>query len=881
MFETRIARVLKGDSVVGAAFLVADQWFATCAHVIKSAGKKSGETVTLRLTDGSRISAKVVPEYWREANAEDVAILHLEQPLSEMEPLPLGSSAGTKGHSFSTFGFPRPTQELAGRGEIVGEAILNRIKLLQLDSRQVTPGFSGAPIFDEVTKRVVGMVVAITPPDEYQRQGTTAFAIPSETLREVCAELQIVSICPYRNLDVFNEEDAVFFFGRERVVQKLLESLKREPRFLAVLGPSGCGKSSVVRAGLIPALTENKLPSSREWDVLIVRPGDQPFEQLENSGLKAPQNGLVDAVQTWLAEGHEKTRCVLVIDQFEEILVSTPADVRQKFIAELANVLDAPLTFTLVITMRDDFYSRLLKEAPKLGGWIERGLVNIPPTITEEELEAIVRRPAEIVGLTFEEGLPETIVADVLARDQDDSARVTVLPLLEFALTQLWELRRDNVLTHDAYRNMAGVTGGLAKWANTVYDALDKNERSMARLILELLVHPADEDQGIPDVRQARPIPAIIRENEILTQRTIDKLVQARLLTVRRDPRTGEEILEIIHDALLVEWGSLKAWLEEDRPSLQIQQQLSEAADEWKAHDRDRSYLFRGKRLDEIENWLGQHKKALSQVEREFFLACQHERRRQQTTTRILWSAAALLVLSFLVMGPGTWGYQEIIRQRTGSPFVQIETGTAILGSDDIGQMDHEITLLAYGIEKFEVSNRQYQACETYGPCTPPLNRQDYDAPVKQDFPVVWVTAKQANTYCKWLGRRLPTSVEWERAARGTQGRLWPWGDDLVPQGNLDLLMVMQPVESVPETATVDREPIYHLVDNVAEWVIRVKPGCQKEQCQLAWNGKEDLVAITGGAFDRSVERVTEITNASSTSPDSSIGFRCATNTPP
>src|SRR5690349_3349029 len=164
-FESRILRVLKGDSAGGAAFLVADHWVATCAHVIRWAGKDPGETVTLRRADGTRLQALVVPQYWREPNAEDIAILKLDQALPGLEPLPLGSSAGTKGHRFSTFGFPKPAQELAGSGEIVGEAFLNQVRLLQLDSRQVTPGFSGAPVFDEQTRRVVGMVVAITPPD--------------------------------------------------------------------------------------------------------------------------------------------------------------------------------------------------------------------------------------------------------------------------------------------------------------------------------------------------------------------------------------------------------------------------------------------------------------------------------------------------------------------------------------------------------------------------------------------------------------------------------------------------------------------------------------------------------------------------------------------
>ena len=903
MFESRIFRVLKGDSVVGAAFLVADQLVATCAHVVRSAGRKAGETVTLKLMDGNRINAQVLPEYWRAENAEDVAILHLEAPLKGQEPLILGSSLGTRGHGFSTFGFPKPSQELAGRGEVIGEAILSQIKLLQLDSRQVTPGFSGAPVFDEVTKRVVGMVVAITPPDEYSRQGTTAFAIPSETLREICSELQLTSICPYRSLDVFNEEDTAFFFGRERVIQKLLESLKREPRFLAMLGPSGSGKSSVIRAGLIPALKQGKLLGSNDWGVLTIRPEDEPFEQLENEGLITPQNGLAAAVQNWLTENQEKSRLILVVDQFEELLVSTPAEIRQKFIAELSNLLDAPLAITLIITMRDDFYSRFLQDAPKLGGWIERGLVNIPLTITEDELEAIVTGPAETAGLTFEEGLAEAIVADVLTRDQNDSAHITVLPLLEFALTQLWELRQDNILTHDAYRHMEGVAGGLAKWANAVYDALDKNERSMARMILELLVHPADEDQGIPDIRQARPVPELIRENEVLMQKTIDKLVKARLLTIKRDPRTGEDIIEIIHDALLVEWGSLKSWLEEDRPSLQIQQQLNEAADEWKAHRFDRSYLFRGQRLEEVQNWLTQHKKALSRLEREFFKASLLEKNRQRLTTRVFWSMATILLLSLLVIGPGRWEYHELLRQQAldASPLIKVEGGNIIFGTNnperqyDVGEpAETSVYVPTLWVEATEVTFYQYYLCVRADLCKDPLFTNPVDLDAMAEHPVTYVTIYQAMDYCKWVGRHLPDTYEWELAARGIDGRPWPWYDSNLPSDDrhnlvsddkgIFITFETSPTDTAPvgtHQAGATPEGILDLYGNVWEWTTSTVE--LSSNVITAWDGnKKDVLLIQrGGAWDAALDRITQIRPSTSAGSDFDSGFRCVQTTQP
>src|SRR5687767_5525569 len=133
-FEASVLRILKDDATVGAAFLVSDRLIVTCVHVVKAAGGAPGRTVRLRLSDGSIITAEALSEYWREESRGDIAILRLEKPILGVQPLVLGSSAGTQGHTFSTFGFPRKGQELAGRGEIIGFAVLGETKLLQLDS---------------------------------------------------------------------------------------------------------------------------------------------------------------------------------------------------------------------------------------------------------------------------------------------------------------------------------------------------------------------------------------------------------------------------------------------------------------------------------------------------------------------------------------------------------------------------------------------------------------------------------------------------------------------------------------------------------------------------------------------------------------------------
>lgn len=621
-FEDSILRVLKGDSVVGAVFLISDHLVATCAHVVQSAGAEVGGKLTLRLSDGKVIEAIVEPEFWRDPNAEDISILRLNAPLENIQPATLGASFGTKGHEFSTFGFPKQGQELSGGGEIIGQATIDGIKVLQLRSPEVTPGFSGAPIFDDATKRVVGMVVAITPPDDYQRLGTTAFAIPSETIREICPELQISDICPYRSLEVFNEEDAPFFFGRERVVQKMIDSLKRELRFLAVLGPSGSGKSSVVRAGLIPALKQGKVLSSEKWGVITIRPANQPFEQFDNAGLSKSQEGLERALRAWLEHHSETTRLVLVIDQFEEVLVSTLEDIRKKFINELAHLLNSPAAITFVLTLRDDFYSHFLQDAAVLTTWLERGLVNIPPMLEQDELRAIVIEPTKQVGLSFEEGLVDLILADAAEADQTKGiARSTALPLLEFALTQLWERRQDGLLTHDVYNSIGGVTGGLTQWASQAYYNLSLEEREIARHILSELVRPGNEEQGIPDMRRVRALTNLIHHSQAISLRVIDQLIRMRLLSTWRDEETGSEKIEIIHDALLGEWGLLRGWITENRSFLSWRDSLESQIGKWEESDKNEGALLQGLPLIEAEEWFAIRKNDIGALGQQFIVA--------------------------------------------------------------------------------------------------------------------------------------------------------------------------------------------------------------------------------------------------------------------
>ncbi len=133
-----------------------------------------------------------------------------------------------------------------------------------------------------------------------------------------------------------------------------------------------------------------------------------------------------------------------------------------------------------------------------------------------------------------------------------------------------------------------------------------------------------------------------------------------------------------------------------------------------------------------------------------------------------------------------------MIEERSGAEMVYIPAGNFLLGSDpakdayayeeeESPQM--EVNLSAYWIGKTEVTNAEYLKCVEAGVCEVNYYMYIY-TPGYENYPVIYVTQEQAERYCSWMGGRLPTEYEWEKAARGTDGRIYPWGDEIPTVSN-------------------------------------------------------------------------------------------------
>ena len=447
---------------------------------------------------------------------------------------------------------------------------------------------------------------------------------------------------PYKGLRPFAEADAADFFGRELFAERLMERLEAVSRtggLLLLVGPSGSGKSSVIRAGLLPLLRA-PAPGHEAWRVAVMLPGSRPTEALLralDTSSRPRRARPRRARRRWAevadiagaltrAAAADPRRLLLVIDQLEELFaLATDPGEPSEFLRGIAAALTGPPPRPAVVaSLRADWFDRPLLSA-ELGALI-RDAVEVVTPLTRDELARAIVRPAAAVGVELEPGLVADLEADV-------ADRPGALPLLQFALTELFERAEGQRLSRESYAAIGGIAGAVGRRAETVFASLDQPARDLAR---QLFLRMTAVGEG-RTVAARRVVVDDLRSIEAAPER-VDAVLEAfgrwRLLAFDRDPRSGRATVEPAHEALLTHWPRLAGWIQEAEEALWMQARLSATATEWQATDRDPGFLLAGSRLDLFETWSATTDIRLDALERELLEASLVERRRAEQAER-------------------------------------------------------------------------------------------------------------------------------------------------------------------------------------------------------------------------------------------------------
>ena len=492
---------------------------------------------------------------------------------------------------------------------------------------------------------------------------------------------------PYLGLVPFKEEDAPVFYGREALVDRLVDEVGRHAEaggLIVVSGASGAGKSSLLQAGLLPSLANDERVAGSGFRIReVIRPKGDPLGELaaflaaiavggrswrdvEEDLRAAPGKAHLTVRQAFTSRdntpGHRGAavsrditpRLLLIVDQFEEVftLSSDPEadETRGTFIAALRSIAsahgqDGPAA-VVILVVRVDYLERFIALG-ELTDELRQGLFAVGP-MADDELRRAITGPAQAANLSIEEGLVATVLDDLRTVGRDDA--LGVLPLLSVAMQQTWEYGHHGALTIRGYGRSGGVKLAIEVIADRAFKALPEGDHELARDILCQLtvvshvqgrkfssrpVSPSEIYGRFPDAGQARI-------DEILKQ-----FADRRLIVV--DQMADKKVVvQLTHDALLTAWPLLRGWLEEDRADLALLNGLAEDAARWRA-EKDNALLYRGRRLDALVGLDARAKRdpryAIPADDRGFLEASKSAASRR---TRIFQAVGAALVVLLL-----------------------------------------------------------------------------------------------------------------------------------------------------------------------------------------------------------------------------------------
>jgi hypothetical protein len=444
---------------------------------------------------------------------------------------------------------------------------------------------------------------------------------------------------PYPGLRPFEPWEAEIFFGREEHTDRLQEILKRE-HFLFVAGPSGCGKSSLVRAGLLPALPLGAVGTGSSWRFAIMRPGDRPIFSLAQALLgpqafgqelrhvspgKADFTEQATEAELWRgslgfislvtdAKRHTDDKdcnLLLLVDQFEEIFTYADAGARQAdeadaFIDLLLHARQSRESrIFVVLTMRTDFLGHCVRflDLPEA---INRSQY-LTPRLTREQLAQAMIGPAQTFGGDLDPVLANELV-NAVANEPDQ------LPVLQHVLARMWDRaiatgQQAPTLSLADLAGVGGVAKALSQHADEALATLTPEQQLDAEWLFRAITDQRSTEAGGQMVRRPQSLQRIGAWSSRPWEAFIP-ILQAfaaphvNFVTYAGQPGAPAQgagtVVDISHEALMRQWGTLKAWIAREAEAGQAYRDLLARA---RGEAEKRRDLLYGADLDNALKW--------------------------------------------------------------------------------------------------------------------------------------------------------------------------------------------------------------------------------------------------------------------------------------
>ena len=447
------------------------------------------------------------------------------------------------------------------------------------------------------------------------------------------------TVNPYKGLRAFQEADHALFFGREHLTAALHDQFAQlhqqadSIRILAIYGPSGSGKSSIARAGLIPALGKDPLPGKETARVVVITPGEAPLRAIATVLARIATNdplplAKTDELEQYLRQspdqqeypgltqiaknfpGIQDAPLIILVDQFEELYTLCRDETERR--AFVRNLLAAASTtqphVSVILTMRSDFLGAT-QQHPRLNAlFASPANGRLIPVMQRDELAAAIAKPARQHGHPLDPEVVQTLLAETQGQEG-------TLPLLQFALTQIWEgmVQEPPVSAIATLERIGGVGGGLARTAQDIYEALTPTEQAIARRIFLSLIQLNDNNQAtrrrallqelVPQSHSKDEEQTAIQAVKAVIQRFASPGFWILVTFSQTQAETTVEMVEVAHEALIRNWQTLQTWLKDRRQTLRQKQKIETAANEWMAQNRAKDNLLSGKPLRDAKEY--------------------------------------------------------------------------------------------------------------------------------------------------------------------------------------------------------------------------------------------------------------------------------------